>query len=643
MDPRITAALERFSRNEIDAFRRPIDPANAPNPRDPLTFARLCVYLAVHHLDLPLHSYEDAVTEGADDCGLDGIAVAMGAEPLDSPATARAAAGEAIEWARETGGITPEIPRPRVLLVQSKRNPKCSNNEVKLFGVDALDFLTGTRDQLRKQRPNPAILKWWEIYDAVRQVFRKNRVPFVVETDLVFAYSGAWSEDKQRPEGSRENAERRLREALHHDRARFRMWGADELAGAVPLSPAPTARRLDGVSVVPLPGTGPARGFLGYAPAASLAALLPRAAGELDDRVFVDNVRAFLGTEKNGNPGAAGLAHTLESGRGEEVILKHNGITIVADEAVLEGGSIQLEGYQIVNGAQTSHVLHRKRHLLRGVNLPVKVVVTRDERLKDEIIRGANTQSPVDDFDFLSRVAGVRAIETAFRSLLPADPTKLWLQRRRGERLYDRVYDPQRIVTPRQLMEAFASAILDRPHAVHANAADFLGLVKTEKIFHPDHAPAVYLAMGWLVVAGRRMAARSNGRWEVRFETGPSSHAYPARFQFLRALWQQVDPGPARTGLDAGSEEAGQRFTAACALLSDPVACKPLENVVASAINRAFTGRKARSMQARGQTFAGKVEKGIRPPKKPENSAKSAKKPAHRPHPSTRPPGKPPR
>jgi len=43
---------------------------------------------------------------------------------------------------------------------------------------------------------------------------------------------------------------------------------------------------------------------------------LPRVAGELDDRVFIDNVRAFLGTEKNSNPGAVGLAHTLESGRG---------------------------------------------------------------------------------------------------------------------------------------------------------------------------------------------------------------------------------------------------------------------------------------------------------------------------------------
>jgi hypothetical protein len=636
MDPRISAALERFSRNEIEAFRRPAEPGSAASPRDPLTFARLCVYLAVHRLNVPLFSYEDAVTEGADDCGLDGIAVAMGSEPLDSPASARAAAEEAIEVARELEGSGEDGPRPRVLLVQSKRNPKCSNNEVKLFGVDALDFLSGSRDQLRKQRPNRSILKWWEIYDAVRQVYRKNKIPFLVEIDLVFAYSGTWGEDKERPEGSRENAERRLRETLGHDRARFRMWGAGELAEAIPLAPPPVARSLDGVTVVPLPADGPAQGFLGYASAAAIVSLLPRAAGDLDDRVFVDNVRAFLGTEKNGNPGAAGLAHTLETGRGDEVILKHNGITVVADEATLEGNSIRLEGYQIVNGAQTSHVLHRKRHLLQGVSLPIKVIVTRNEELKDEIIRGANTQSPVDDFDFLSRVAGVRALEMAFRAIPAEDRTKLWMQRRRGERLYDRFYEANRIVTPRQLMEAFAATILARPHAVHANAADFLGAVKTEEIFHPGHHPTVYLAMGWLVVAGRRWASRSNWRWETRFEGGRNAQIYPARFQFFHALWIQVDPGPSRTGLDAGAVKAAQRFSAACAVLSDPLACKPLENAAGNAIKRAFVGSKAKSMQVRAQAFAGKVEKSIRMSHGQSVGSKRRKNPDHRIEPGRR-------
>jgi len=631
MDPRIKAALERFSRNEIEAFRRPIDPGAVGDPRDPLTFARLSVYLAVHRLDMPLFSYEDAVTEGADDCGLDGVAVAVGAEPLDSPASARAAAEEAIALRAELEPGRVHLPGPRVLLVQSKRNPKCSNNEVKLFGVDALDFLTGSRDQLRKQRPNESVRRWWEIYDAIRQVYRKNKTPFQVETDLVFAYSGTWSEDKERPAGSRESAERRLREALGHDRAHFRMWGADELANAMPLASDPVARSLDGVTVVPLPASAPAQGFIGYAPATSIVALLPRVAGELDDRVFIDNVRAFLGTEKNRNPGAVGLAHTLESGRGEEVILKHNGITVVAEQAELCGDSIKLEGYQIVNGAQTSHVLHRKRHLLHGVTLPIKVVVTQDESLKDEIIRGANTQSPVDDFDFLSRVPGVRGLEAAFRAIPPEDPTKLWMQRRRGERLYERYYEAIRIVTPRQIMEAFAAAIMGRPHAVHANATDFLQQVKSEEIFHPSHHTGAYLAMGWLVVAGRRWAARNNWRWEARFETGRDGLVYPARFQFFHALWFQIDPGPPRAGIAAGSVEAKERLERVCAILSNPEASKPFENAAGTAIKKAFTGSKAKSMQVRSQAFTEKVEKGLRTPStRAANGGSSGKPPRRR-------------
>jgi hypothetical protein len=204
------------------------------------------------------------------------------------------------------------------------------------------------------------------------------------------------------------------------------------------------------------------------------------------------------------------------------------------------------------------------------------------------------------------------------------------MQRRRGERLFDRDYDALRIVTPRHLMEAFAAAILARPHAVHANAGDFLQQVKSQEIFQPNHHPTVYLAMGWLVVAGRRWANRSNCRWETRFEGGRDGQVFPARFQFLHALWFQVDPGPSRTGLEAGSVEVANRFERACSILSDPQACKPFENAAANAIKRSFTGSKAKSLQVRAQAFAGKVEKQIRTPNQKSAGASPRKSPRRR-------------
>jgi hypothetical protein len=205
------------------------------------------------------------------------------------------------------------------------------------------------------------------------------------------------------------------------------------------------------------------------------------------------------------------------------------------------------------------------------------------------------------------------------------------MQRRRGERLYERHYDAIRIVTPRQLMESFAAAFLARPHAVHANAADFLQQVKREEIFHPAHHPMVYLAMGWLVVAGRRWAARSNQRWEARFEGGRDAQVYPARFQFLHALWFQIDPGPPRAGLEVDSAEAAERFRRACDILSDAEGCKRFENAAGNAIKRAFTGSKSRSLQVRAQAFAGKVEKGLRtPPSRVPQVPNPAKSPRRR-------------
>lgn len=607
MDPRLADALQKFARNEIPAFRRPAgSPLETLDPVDPLTFSRLCTYLAILRLDLPVISYEDGVTEGRDDCGFDGLAIALGNQTLADPDQAELLAEACLALAE--GGSEPA--RPRVLFVQSKRSPVCSNNEVKLFGVNVLDFLAMRKRQWLAQKPNPAVLRWWEIYDRIRDVYSRHRLPFEVETDLVFAYSGVWNEEKTRAESSRQAAEERLREQLGHPHARFTMWGAEEISLALLRTTPEVTNRLRGAAVVPLPPS-PARGFLGYAPAAAILALLPESGGCLDETMFTENVRSFLGLEPKQNPGAAGLAQTLDSGCGDEVILRHNGITIVAREARAVEGELELTEYQIVNGAQTAHVLHEKRDKLRDVYLAVKVVVTGDEDLKNEVIRGANTQSPVDDYDMLSRLPYLRRLQEHFRSFDPAHPERLWLQRRRGERLLERGYDPKRVVTPRQLLEAFTATVLGSPHTVHAHPGKCLEYVRREKIFSPKHSFTVYRALGCLLYAAREWAARKPGtRWMDQPDVPPHPSAFPARHQFLYALWLLADPHPDSPQLQAGSEVVEQRFGSICALLSDPEQAKALTNRAGSLVKGTFRNG-SRSGQVSRVTFTDKLHSSV--------------------------------
>jgi len=548
------------------------------------------------------------VTEGRDDCGLDGLAVAIGDQALADTHEAELAA-EACMTLREQGA---ETAGPRVLFVQAKRNPICSNNEVKLFGVNALDFLTMSRRQWRGQKPNAAVQHWWEIFDRLRSVFERHGAPFVVETDLVFAYAGIWSEEKTRPESSRLAAERRLQEQLGDSRARFTMWGAAELADALRHTTSQATNVLRDASFVELP-PAPAKGYLGHAPARSILALLPETAGSLDEGVFSENVRSFLGLEPRKNPGAAGLARTLESGAGNRVILLHNGLTIIARDAEWSEGALHLTGYQVVNGAQTAHVLHEHRGCLDDVHLAVKVVVTEDDDLLNEVIRGANTQSPVDEYDMLSRIPMVRRIETHFLAFSPSHPEKLWLQRRRGERFFDPIADRHRILTPRHLLEAYAATLLKSPHALHASAGQFLDHAQRGKIFGPDHSPTVYRALGWLVVAARNWAdRRSEVLWVDQPGLSRVSRAYPARHQFLYALWLHTDPGPLDSGVTQGAEAVEARFGAICRVLADPAQAKVLTNR-AGAVVRGLLHRDSKVSDQVGRVaFTRKVREAIR-------------------------------
>ena len=238
-------------------------------------------------------------------------------------------------------------------------------------------------------------------------------------------------------------------------------------------------------------------------------------------------MRSYLGESEDKNPGAYGLAKTLDENEGDQVIIRHNGITIVAEDASIQEtgdsgrSNLALKGYQIVNGAQSSSVLFNHRDQLGDVAIPIKVVITKDERIRNGVILGANTQTNVDAYDMLGARLEIRQLQQHFQSLSADDPIKLWLRRRRGERMFIRRYDPERMVTPRQLLDCFAATVEGVPHRVHASPKDFLNEQQFlgTTIFAEDHDPSVYMAMGWLVIAGRYWAVRKKYQWE-RYSLG---------------------------------------------------------------------------------------------------------------------------
>jgi hypothetical protein len=148
--------------------------------------------------------------------------------------------------------------------------------------------------------------------------------------------------------------------------------------------------------------------------------------GNLRYQVFEENVRSFLGPENVVN---ASIAATLASEAASRFPVLNNGITLVCPDVKLQGTTLHLTNYQIVNGCQTSNVLFQHRESLGDVMVNIKVVKTQLEDVFSELVRATNSQTKVDDTQFLSLRPIIRRVEQFFNTYEGLEG-RLYLERR---------------------------------------------------------------------------------------------------------------------------------------------------------------------------------------------------------------------
>lgn len=610
-DLRVAKGVERFIKGEYELFGLPRRNVAQGKPCPPLTvndsysFCSFCVHLAVNSYNIAVHGYGDAVTEGYSERGFDGIAIAFEDIPLDSPETARRVAEAAISEYKDSLSDPEPMspPNVRILMIQVKMKGSAKTDELDSLGGSAYRFLT-MPDFAADMSPNDMVMRWWHIYDEIRKVYERNDVAFTPELDLLFIYQGDKNEEDPLNTWACEAQQEILSDKLQQDKVNFKTWRIDEIIEAIALADQAVDGVLAGAQLLRLPEAR-AVGYIGYAPAKSIADMIPKVKilGDKrlrpDERVFADNIRSFTGDLKN--PGAVALRKTLVDGEADQVILRHNGITIVTRDAKMvprEDGSfdVELKAYQIVNGAQSSFILQRNCELLANAFIPIKIVVTEEDEIKDGVVLGANLQSQISPYDMLARKKEIRALQQAFESIDYGRPDKLWFQRRRGERFPNRVEHSFQILTPRQLLEAFVAAIEGMPHTVHTNAGKLINKVP-DSIFCSNHHPSVYRALGWLVAAGRHWADHADMDWVVE---GPTSilsmnrgkNLYIPRHHFIYAMWRLIDPNPDDVDVLQGklarnSEKVEARFESICEQLCDRNAAIEFGNRAARAVELA--------------------------------------------------------
>ena len=140
--------------------------------------------------------------------------------------------------------------------------------------------------------------------------------------------------------------------------------------------------------------------------------LLLTSDGNLRTQVFEENVRSFLGLD---NPVNQSIAETLRSGdTASRFAVLNNGITIVSPDVIVQGNTLHLKNFQIVNGCQTSNILFECRDVLKDTMVNIKVVETKNEDVFADLVRATNSQTKVEDVQFLSLRPIIRKVEQYF-------------------------------------------------------------------------------------------------------------------------------------------------------------------------------------------------------------------------------------
>jgi AIPR protein len=213
---------------------------------------------------------------------------------------------------------------------------------------------------------------------------------------------------------------------------------------------------------------GVTQAYLGFIPAKEFISIIRDEDGDIIHSIFYDNVRDWLGeTEINVEVG-----NTLTSDAKARFALMNNGVTVIARALQLTGNRFHIEDFQIVNGCQTSHILFNHReHIDDSVMVPIRLIATQDETVVESIIRATNRQTEVKAEQFFAVTEFAKQLETYFQTF--PDAHKLFYERR--SRQYDRSeIERTRIVTPRNMVRAFASMFLNEPERTTRNYARLL-------------------------------------------------------------------------------------------------------------------------------------------------------------------------
>lgn len=411
-----------------------------------------------YHEQAGIADVENFLVGGTDDAALDAIGIFLN--------------GLAVHSEDDIARIADANRRVEVqfVFVQAKRSPSFDSGGITKFTRGADWFCRTALDLARS--PDLGLSRYNEaVQDRVRlagYVYRKcdTKIDGDPTCFLYYASTGVWNSDS---EPARAFEDGRLTLEQSSVSVRTSPLGRDDLKTIYRHLDRAVEKTVTFHGYAPIPATPQVdAAYIGVVAGDEFVQLISTDTGDLDRRLFYDNVRDFQGSDAEIN---TAIAKTLTEA-GESFPFLNNGVTIVAHDVSSVKGSYQgfrIQDFQIVNGCQTSYVLFANSASIdEQTFVPVKLIVTTERELVTDIIRGTNSQTPikaeelrlltqfhVDLEDFYKAAESNRQPEAE-------ETARVHYERRSGQYRYTLVEDKS-IVSPSLQTAAMVAMFLDHP------------------------------------------------------------------------------------------------------------------------------------------------------------------------------------
>lgn len=415
-------------------------------------------------------SSDDIAVGAGGDCGIDCISIIVNGSFVTEP--------EEIQDLEDTNGYLDV----HFIFVQAERSISFESAKIGQFGFGVTDFFAEQPSLPQNDHVKLFSRITNEIYSRSGR-FKKGNP----RCDLYYVTTGRWVDDTNLV--VRKNAIVEDLENLNIFRkVSFDCIGADEIQQLYRDSKntITTEVTFSERTVIPeMPGVEQA--YIGLLPAPEFLKLVQNTNEEILSSIFFDNVRDW----QEWNPVNSEMKLTLENSDAKVYFpLLNNGVTIVAKRIHPTGNKFSIEDYQIVNGCQTSYVLYEMReNISEQVMIPVRLIATQDESIKNSIIKATNRQTPVTEEQLFALSDFPKKLETYFPSF--DGRKKLYYERR--SRQYNAMdgIEKVRVINMTALVRAYAAMFLELPHRTTRNYKALLKTIGTD-IFHSEHRIELY-------------------------------------------------------------------------------------------------------------------------------------------------------